>query len=200
MSRFARHLLCTAVAGAMLTASAGAQLLPSVSLPPVSLPAPVGNLPVVGPFVQDVLAQPQAQQAVRPTLDSVGGLPESIAEAGAPTLLELRRLRLEGLVRDNRAQLETDNSGQPVRRGILLAIDPDPLSLQLAGRAGFRIIADDRDPRLGIRTVQLTVPGTMNVRAAFKLLQRAAPALQADFDHLYEPAGGALLPIHAALA
>ena len=48
MSRFVRHLLCTAVAGAMLTASAGAQLVPGVSLPPISLPmpAPVGNVPV----------------------------------------------------------------------------------------------------------------------------------------------------------
>jgi hypothetical protein len=200
MSRFVRHLLCTAVAGAMLTASAGAQLLPSVSLPPVSLPSPVGNVPVVGPVVQDVLAQPQAQRVIQPTLDSVSGLPESIAEAGAPTLLELRRLRLQELVRQNRAQLETDNAGQPVRRGVLVAVDPDPLSLQLATRAGFRIVSDDRDPVLAIRTVQLAVPRSMNGRAALKLLQRIAPQLQADFDHLYEPAGSALLPLHAALA
>jgi subtilisin family serine protease len=184
----------------MLTASAGAQLLPSVSLPPISLPAPVGNVPVVGPVVQDVLAQPQAQRAIQPTLDSVAGLPESIVEAGAPTLLELRRLRLQELVRQNRGQLETDNSGQPVRRGVLLAVDPDPLSLQLAARAGFRIVADDRDPALGIHTVQIAVPGSMNARAALKLLQRVAPQIEADFDHLYEPAGGALLPLPGALA
>src|SRR5207244_1673468 len=140
MSRFVRHLLCTAVAGAMLTASAGAQLLPSVSLPSLPLPAPVGNVPVVGSVVQDVLAQPQAQQAISPTLNTVSGLPESIAQAGAPTLLDLRRLRLQELVRQNRAQLETDDRGQPVRRGVLLAIDPDPVSLQLAARAGFRLV------------------------------------------------------------
>jgi subtilisin family serine protease len=200
MSRFVRHLLCTAVAGAMLSASAAAQLLPSVSLPQVSLPGPVGNVPVVGPVVQDVLAQPQAQRAIQPTLDSIAGLPESIAESGAPTLLELRRLRLQELVRQNRAQLETDNAGQPVRRGVLVAVDPDPLSLQLATRAGFRIVADDRDPGLGIHVVQMAVPGSMNARAGLKLLQRVAPQLQADFDHLYEPAGGALLPVNAALA
>ena len=40
MSRFVRHLLYTAVAGAVLTASAGAQLLPGVSLPPVDGPKP----------------------------------------------------------------------------------------------------------------------------------------------------------------
>src|SRR5439155_3501768 len=103
-------------------------------------------------------------------------------------------------IRQNRNLLDSNSAGQPVRRGILLAIDPDPLSLQLAARAGFRVIADDRDPQLGFRTVQLAVPGSMNVRAAFKLLQRAAPELQADFDHVFEPAGGALLPLHAALA
>jgi hypothetical protein len=200
MSRFVRHLLCTAVAGAMLTASAGAQLLPSVSLPLVPLPAPVNNLPVVGPVVQDILAQPQAQQAIRPTLNTVSGLPESIAQAGAPTLLDLRRLRLQELVRQNRALLETDDKGQPVRRGILLAIDPDPASLQLAERAGFRLVSDYRDPQLGIRTVQLAVPGSMNTRGALKLLRGAAPALQADFDHVFEPAGSNLFPLHAALA
>jgi len=200
MSRFVRHLLCTALAGALLTASAGAQLLPSVSLPPVSLPAPVGNVPVVGPVVQDLLSQPQAQQAIRPTLDTVAGLPESVAQAGASTLLELRRMRLDELVRQNRAQLETDDRGQPVRRGVLLAIDPDPVSLQLAARAGFRPVSDYRDPQLGIRTVQLAVPARMNARAALKLLQRAAPALQVDFDHLFEPAGANLLPLHGAIA
>ncbi len=200
MSRFVRHLLSTAVAGAMLAVSAGAQLLPSVSLPPVSLPAPMGNVPMVGPVVQDVLAQPQAQRAIQPTLDLVAGLPASIAESGAPTLLELRRLRLQELVRQNRARLEADNAGQPVRRGVLVAVDPDPLSLQLAARAGFRIVADDRDPALGVHTVQMAIPGSMNARAALKLLQRVAPQLQADFDHLYEPAGGALLPMHGALA
>jgi len=200
MSSFGRHLLSAAMTAALLAGSAGAQLLPSVSLPSVSLPVPIGNVPVVGPVVQDVLAQPQAQQAIRPTLDTVAGLPESIAESGAPSLLELRRLRLQELIRQNRNLLDSNSAGQPVRRGILLAIDPDPLSLQLAARAGFRVIADDRDPQLGFRTVQLAVPGSMNVRAAFKLLQRAAPELQADFDHVFEPAGGALLPLHAALA
>src|SRR5439155_17129230 len=124
MSSFGRHLLSAAMTAALLAGSAGAQLLPSVSLPSASLPVPVGNVPVVGPVVQDVLAQPQAQQAIRPTLDTVAGLPESIAESGAPSLLELRRLRLQELIRQNRNLLDSNSAGQPVRRGILLAIDP----------------------------------------------------------------------------
>jgi hypothetical protein len=200
MSSFGRHLLGAAFAGALLAGSAAAQLLPSVSLPPVALPVPTGNVPIAGPVLQDVLGQPQAQQVIHPTLDSIAGLPESIAQAGAPTLLELRRLRLQELIRENRGQLEADGAGQPVRRGVLVAVDPDPVSLQLAARAGFRIIADQADPQLGMRAVQLAVPNGMNAREGLKRLNRVAPQLQADFDHLFEPAGGALAPMNAGLA
>jgi len=204
MSRIGRQLLGAAVAGALFAGSAGAQLLPGVSLPPVSLPPvglpPVGDVPVAGPVLRDVLAQPQAQQAIRPTLDTVSGLPDRIAEAGAPTLLELRRLRLQELIRSNRGLLESDDRGQPVRRGVLIVMDAHPLALQLAARTGFRVIADESHPQLGIRITQLSVPSGMSTRAALRLLQRVAPQLQADFDHVFEPAGGSLAPLSATLA
>ena len=201
MSRLVGKLLCATIAGSLLAGSATAQLLSGLALPvQVPLPQNIGNLPVAGPVLQNVLSQPGAQQAIQPTLDSVGGLPQIIADSGPTSLLDLRRLRLQELVRKNRGALEMDNRDEPVRRGVLLAIDPDPLSLQLAARAGFRIVSDIRDPVLGLRTVQLAVPGRMNVRAGLKLLQKAAPQMQADFDHVFEPAGGSLLPITGALA
>jgi hypothetical protein len=200
MSSFRRYILSAAVSGALVAGSAGAQLLPGVGLPPVSLPAPVGNMPVAGSVLQDVLSQPQAQQVIHPTLDTVSGLPEAIAEAGAGTLLDLRRLRLQELIRSNRNQLESDGNGQPVRRGVLVAIEPDPLSLQLAARAGLRVIADETDPIIGLRSVQLAVPRGMNTRDGLKRLRSAAPQLQADYDHVFEPAGGGLMPLNAALA
>lgn len=200
MSSFRRYALSAAVSGTLVAGSAGAQLLPGVGLPPVSLPAPMGNVPVAGPVLQDVLNQPQAQQVIRPTLDSVSGLPEAIAEAGAGTLLDLRRLRLQELIRGNRNQLESDGNGQPVRRGVLVAIEPDPLSLQLAARAGFRVIADETDPIIGLRSVQLAVPRGMSARDGLKRLRSAAPQIQADYDHVFEPAGGGLMPLNAALA
>jgi hypothetical protein len=199
MSSFGRHLMSALLAGALLAGSAGAQLLGGVGLP-AALPPVVGNLPVAGPVIQNVLSQPSAQQAVRPTLDTVGGLPDSVANAGAPTLLELRQLRLQELIRQNRATLEADDRGQPVRRGIIAVANPDPAALQVALRAGFRIVADDADPQLGMRTVQLAVPARLNARSGLQLLRRVAPQLDADFDHLYEPAGGSLAPIQAALA
>jgi hypothetical protein len=151
--------------------------------------------------LQDVLNQPRVQQQViRPTLDTVGGLPEAVAEAGAPTLLELRRLRLQELIRQNRQQLEADERGQPIRRGVIVALDPDPASLQLAARAGFAVIADVSSVELGIRAAQLAVPRGMSARDGLKRLRRAVPTLQLDYDHVFEPAGGSLAPLQAALA
>jgi hypothetical protein len=203
MSSLVRNLALAAVAGIAFSASAGAQLLGVPALPPVSLPTgslPTANLPVAGPVLQDILGQPAAQQAIRPTLDSVSGLSGIVAEAGAPTLLELRRLRLQELIRSNRATVEGDSNGLPVRRGIVAVIDPDPLGLQQALGAGFRVAADDREPVLGMRVVSLASPRGMSAKDGLKLLRKLAPELQADFDHLFEPAGAGLLPMAGALA
>lgn len=205
MSSLVRNLALAAVAGIALSASAGAQLLggmalPPVPLPPVGLPSATGNLPVAGPLLQNILAQPAAQQAISPTLDTVSGLSGIVAESGAPTLLELRRLRLQELIRSNRGSVEGDGNGLPVRRGVVAVIDPDPAGLQRAISTGFRVTADDRDPALGMRTVSLATPRGMSAKDGLKLLRKLAPELQADFDHLFEPAGAGLMPIAGALA
>jgi hypothetical protein len=200
------RLLVLGAAGVALSASAGAQLLggggllPPIGLPPVGLPAPAANLPVAGPILQNILAQPAAQQAISPTLDTVSGLTSTVAGAGAPTLLELRRLRLQELIRTNRSPVESDGNGVPVRRGVVAVIDPDPAGLQRALGGGFRITFDDRDSSLGMRVVSLTAPRGMSAKDGLKLLRRLAPELQADFDHLFEPAGAGLVPMAGALA
>jgi hypothetical protein len=201
MSRLVRQLVCAVagIAALLASAGAGAQLLGGL-VPPVSLPVPTANLPVAGPLLQNVLSQPGARQAISPTLDSVSGVTETIARSGAATLLELRRLRLDELVRSNRQTVERDGNGMPVRRGIVAVLNPDPAALQAALRAGFRIAADQPNPELGMRVVSLTVPNGKSAKAGLKLLERAAPGLQADYDHLYEPAGGPLAPVTAALA
>ena len=199
MSSIVRQIIIAASAAALVAGSGAAQLLPSVGLPPVNLP-PVGNVPAVGPVMQQLLNQPAARQAISPTLDSVAGLPGSLAEAGAPTLLELRRLRLQELVRTNRNQLDSDERSQPVARGRLLAIDPDPTELQRAARAGFTVMTEERHQLLDLRIVQLRVPQGLNARQALKRLRAAAPGIEADYDHVFEPAGGLLLPVAGALA
>jgi hypothetical protein len=200
MSRLFRQLLCAAVCAAALSASAGAQLLGVSALPPINLPVPTANLPVAGPLLQNVLAQPGAQQAISPTLDSVSGVTETIANSGALNLLELRRLRLDELIRTNRSTVESDGNGLPVRRGTLVVLNPDPAGLQNALGSGFRIATDQPHPALGLRVVSLAVPRGLSAKAGLKLLRKVAPQLEADFDHLYEPAGGSLAPIIGALA
>jgi len=201
MSRFARYLLCTAVAVSACAGTAGAQLLGAVVLPPIGLPGAARGLPVAGPALQNILGSPQLQQQVlAPTLDSVAGLPEDVAQSGASTLADLRKMRLERLIRDNRAVLEGDEHGAPVRRGILIAADPDPMSLQMAQRAGFMVIGADVESSLGLRLVKLGTPRGMSARQAMKRLRKAAPNLQVDYDHVFEPAGGSLMPLAGALA
>src|SRR6185437_2459438 len=204
MSRLVRQLLYAAAAVAAFSAAASAQLLGGAALPQVGLPVPaaslpVGNVPVAGPVLQDLLSRPGAQQAINPTLDTVGGLSQPIASSGAPSLLELRRLRLDELIRTNSATVESDGHGLPVRRGIVAVLDPDVPGLQRALAGGFRIARDDQDPDLGMRVVSLTVPNGMSAKDGLKRLHKVAPELQADFDHLYEPAGGPLAPIAGAL-
>lgn len=201
MSSFVKRALIAATSAALVAGSAGAQLLPSLgvpSLPPVSLPT--GNVPVVGPVLDNILATPAGREAVAPTLNTVSGLPQRVIEAGPSTLLELRKLRLRELIRQYPRELESDGDGLPVRRGVLVAVDPDPTSLAIASRAGFRIVDDRREASLAMRTVTLMVPRDLSARKALKRLRKIAPRLQADFDHVYEPAGGALLPFAGTLA
>ena len=202
MSSFGRKLLTATIAAALAGGTAAAQLLPPLPLPQVNLP--VGNVPVVGevaqPVTQQLLSDTQTQQVVYQPLNYVGGLPDRIADAGQATLLDLRRLRHRELLREHRRELESDGQGQPVRRGVVIVADPDEVSLQMAVRAGFRIAADERVDELGIRTVHLAVPRGMSARDALRRLRQAAPRLQADFDHIFEPAGGALIPVAGTLA
>lgn len=200
MSSFVGRALIAAVGATLLGGSAGAQLLPNVGVPLPQASLPTRDIPVAGPVLESILAQPGASEAVAPTLNTVAGLPEGLAQASPATLRELRALRLRELIRQYPRELESDGSGQPVRRGVIVIIDPDQPSLQLAAEAGFRIVADDRDSELGIRSVTLSVPRGLPVRDALKRLRKVAPRLQADFDHLYEPAGGQLLPFAATLA
>ena len=201
MLGFGRGLLVSALGVVLAISSASAQLLPSLGGPAPTGPiaGPLSQLPVAGPAVTNLLSEPGAVQAIQPTLDGTG-LPAGLADLGAPSLLDLRRLRLREIIRQNPDTLDRDGNGQPVRRGVLLALDPDPNSLRLAMQAGFRVIADTSDAELGMRSVELAVPSRTNVRDALKLLRKVAPLIQADFDHLFEPAGASLAPMSGAVA
>lgn len=196
MSRIPSKLLIAAAAAALSAGVAGAQLLPSIGVPSL----PTGQVPVVGPALDTVLGPSERRQVISPTLDSVAGLPRSVVESGTGSLLELRRLRLRELIREHRHELESDASGHPVRRGIIVAINPAPSALQLAARAGFRTIGGESYPEFGFTTVHMAVPRGMNAREGLKRLRTVAPMIDADHDHVFEPAGAALAPVAVGLA
>ena len=134
------------------------------------------------------------------SLDDVTGYLDG--QLATPAQIEdLRKARLRELIRANRATLDRDDHGQPVRKSELIACDPDTASIIAAQRAGFVVAGYEPTTILGVRIVKLTPPRGLNVRKAIALLHRVAPHLQADYNHVYEPAGGALMPaLGASLA
>ena len=125
-------------------------------------------------------------------------VPPEISSASPQAIADYRLARLQGLVAANRNTLDLDPHGQPVRKRELIATDPSPAAIAFAVRAGFRVVADERDAGLGLRLVTLAIPKKMNVRQALAALRRAAPAMPVDYNHIYEPSGGALLPVAGA--
>ena len=146
-----------------------------------------------------VEAQQGAARLAAGAYDRVETLVSSIGASSA-TLLELRRMRLAMLIDAHRKELDSDKSGNPVRRDRLIAVEPTAAQLAGAMRAGFRVEADQQEPNLGLRVAILAPPARERPRKALEALRRAAPGIDADYDHVFEPAGGALSPTSIALA
>ena len=197
MSRRSSALAALLVAGAALAAgtAAHAQLLPALPLGNLTLPSAVRNVPVLGDLLS-VLSPAQRSAATVPSLDRLG-VGQGISDLGQASLAELRRLRLGALIRSNPAQLDAGPDGVPVRRGVLIAIDPTDQQLRAAAAAGFRVEA--REDLGGLASATLRAPAQLSPKAAMRRLKAAAPGLAADYDHVYEPAGGALLPVAGAV-
>lgn len=187
------------LAGAALVAGTAArgQLLPALPVGSLPLPPVAQHVPVVGDVLR-TLSPAERSAAVLPKLDRLGVV-QGVSDLSEASLAELRKLRLGELIRSNPGALEAGPNGVPVRRGALIAIDPTDAQLRGAAAAGFRIEA--REDLGGLVSVTLRSPTRLSPKEALRRLVQAAPGIAADYDHVYEPAGGALLPvIGAALA
>jgi hypothetical protein len=171
-----------------------AQLLPSLPVGNLPLPGAARNLPVVGDLLS-TLSPEQRSAAVVPNLDRLG-VGGGISDLGQASLAGLRTVRLGELIRSNPAVLDAGPNGLPVRRGVLVAIDPTDTQLRTAAAAGFQVEA--REDLGGLVSVTLRVPGRLQPKAAMRRLMQAVPGIAADYDHVYEPAGAAMLPIAGA--
>ena len=211
MIRFRSSLALALLVGAVAAGAASAQLLPSVPVPDIG--GPVGGVindvgsaagRTAGGTIENSgaarrVSSADVRRAARPTLERLM-VADWVQNAPPLALSELRKLRLEQLVTDNRAALEMDGAGNPVKRGRLIAVDPPAAAVPMAVRAGFTIASDERDEVLGMRVVAFTIPRGMKLGQAADMLRRLSPQLKVDFDHIFEPAGGALAASSVALA
>lgn len=183
-----RQTTAMIIAAALLGGAAQAQLLPG----------DIGALP--GRIVGGVLP-PLARGT--PAASDIGGVVDTLGVRAAETLdraslRDMRRARLQALIRANRDALESDADGQPVRRGEIVALDATPAVLDRARAAGFTMLRESAVEGLGIRIHVLGVPRGDTGRKALERLRRIAPEGQFEMNHVFEPAGGALMAAGAA--
>ena len=214
MPKLSRSICLALVASGLALGPAMAQLVPQVSVPSVGLPGGVGTGTVndIGRTVDQTLGGPSQQvgetvnvtrQEIERELESnLNELGYSLWAHSVPpaTLLDLRKLRLAELVKDSGGRLEMDGAGNPTVRGRLIAIGPTKAELAIVRKAGFTIAASETDPVLGIPIVVLNTPAGLTTPKAMALIRRASPGLNVEFDHIFEPAGGALAATSVALA
>lgn len=174
------HLALGAALAMAACGTAGAQLLPPGSLPPVG--AAIDQVGRTGQGAVDRLS---------PALND--------ARANAGRLADARVARLESLVRANRDRLEMTDLG-PAVRGEVIAVDPDTASLAAAEAAGFTRIAEERIEGLDLRQVTLRAPRGWSVDRALSRLRRLAPSGTFAANHLHGQSGGTAWMAGAALA
>ena len=153
---------------------AAGQVLGAPALPGVGLPT--------GPGL------PQVRDLPLGAVDRLAGDTETLA---ARSLTDLRRTAARALVREHRDLIDVDPAGEPIVRGVVVALSPSPASLAAARQAGFEAAEDTRLDELGLRLVTLKVPRGRNARDAVRRLRELDPAGRYDFDHLYLGAGPA---------
>jgi subtilisin family serine protease len=119
------------------------------------------------------------------------GLPESTRTLTG-TLSDLagaRALRVERLLRENRAELDRDPRGELVLRAEVVAIDITPPALKKAQAAGFLVLRTEMLADLGIDVTVLGTPDGMSAARGLKRLRKLDPEGLYDFNHVYLGSG-----------
>ncbi|HET8612588.1 MAG TPA: S8 family serine peptidase, partial [Sphingomonas sp.] len=164
---------------------AGAQLLPGLGS------GPLGGLtgPLLGP--PTAAPAPMLGAPVARSLDWLGGIAR---DASPASLLTLRRERLRALVDDYPRELDTDDHGNPIRRGEIVGIGLSPRSLAKALAAGFSLLRREAVSGIGIDLTVLAPPKHEHARDAIGKLRKLDPDGDYTLDPVYQPAYATLAP------
>ena len=151
--------------------------------PAIALPLLAPNLNQTDVRLNRVSSVGAPLQSLTPALASPLPPPSRLTQRSAASLLP-----------------EADPAGQLIRNGTILLIDPPDATLEQLRARGFSVADRRNDTELSLRVVTLAVPRGLNAIQGMRMLRSIAPHQDADFDHLYEPAGGKLAPSAARTA
>jgi subtilisin family serine protease len=142
-------------------------------LPRVQLPAvPGGGLPGV-------------------VTDTVGQVGNTVGDAAGQVnrLADARRLRVNELLRTQRASVERDPAGQPILRAEIVSFDPTDAALDRARAARFQVARERVLEGLDSRVVVLRAPEGMTTRRALTRMRELDPQGAYDYNHVYLDSG-----------
>jgi hypothetical protein len=145
-------------------------------------------------------AQAQLPRVELPTTvnDALGGVRDATGNvrdaagnvAGrVERLADVRRLRINELVRVQRAAVERDPAGQPILRAEIVSFNPSDAALDRAREAGFEIARERSLEALEARVVVLRAPNGLSVRRALNRLRELDPEGSYDYNHVYLDSG-----------
>ena len=169
----ARAIAQALARGAALAAMIAFAPLAHAQLPRVQLPAVPGvGLPTT---VTETAGR------VENTVGNVAGQVDRLAD--------LRRLRVNELLRTQRAGVERDPAGQPILRAEVVSFDPAEEVLDRARAAGFQVLRERVLEGLDSRVVVLRAPDGMTTRRALARLRALDPQGAYDYNHIYFDSG-----------
>jgi len=208
--RAATMIWATVATGLVLqtmTAPVTAQLLgglPAAGLPAAGLPAGLGSgvgglSGAVGGLTSGITGA--GQGAIGGGLDGpFVGVGATLGALTSSELLSLRRDRLRALVRQNRATLDIDDAGNPIRRDTVVGIGMTADAIARAKAAGFALRSASTIDGLDLTATLLIPPKGKPAGKAIALLRAADPSGSYTLDHIYEPARAPLAPAKGGAA
>ncbi|MGC4251341.1 MAG: S8 family serine peptidase [Sphingobium sp.] len=162
------------------------RLIPVIALLAAAPAAAQIGLPDVGGTVGSVLDRAAGTLDRLAPIDAVTAPVRSVADMARDRLD-----RLQAFLRQHRENVEADDRGDLARRGVVLMLDGDAVSLEKIRALGFPARESEDFGNLRLSATELAVPQGMSLSTALTTLRKAIPDGNFTADPLYFPSGRA---------